>query len=824
MLQMLAIALVFLISAISCAEARFPRGAPAVPQITYNIVTDGGATCNGDAQAVTRTLSITNGTNILTATASTWASGDVGKSIVIPNAGPGGNTQLITTITQFDSATQIRLGSNAQATLSSVSTLFGWGTDDAVNFKTFNTWAVANQGNNQVVLRIPDGASCWFGSSQSYPTANLANAFTAGINNLIVDGGTGATISSIGGSNMSLGVRGVCQAGLTFAGGCTARIQTVSAGASQVVLTADSFAAGYLSRFSVGKWIMMAGVDVQGGFQIGYGFPPNETYFEWRQITAIDGGTGTLTLDRPLTHGYRSDWPNYNSGTAFEADQAGSATIYAMHDLWNKTVEYRNLTIGATGQFAAGARYATFRNVFFPGSGGNCGVFPSQNETFTAVGSNWDQCIIEMDKLVGLVTMDGVTARQIDWQSNSIERLVMTNSTIQTMFGAARDSEITDTSFTTLFRPGSYNYGNSYKLVCTRCNAATYQAFPQGGIFANPGASGVYSMSGGVISWPANFATIAAQAWSAPINVPVFFSTAGFMSVGSFNVTGISGGAWPASDNQTVTTNVTMANGSKNLQVSTSLFTSGDVGKVIIINNARSGPFPLRTYITAFTDAQNVTVYDACTNALSASSQTVQWGTATVSVQTNRAGGFPDATNLGGGYIRFRSSQAPQFTCDGCLGDPVFTAYNIQNGATPLAPIGTFSARSHASQAAGLLTSHQVSGRLVSLTVDITNPYTGSGAGTLNPTGQFLLNTVKQSDWTQFNFFPSINAKVAGTRVITPSGVTCNGSPGGCSGDTNMTVPEAVWISNGFTPSLTLAGSGGVNPSFSITIQTDQSP
>jgi len=60
--------------------------------------------------------------------------------------------------------------------------------------------------------------------------------------------------------------------------------------------------------------------------------------------------------------------------------------------------------------------------------------------------------------------------------------------------------------------------------------------------------------------------------------------------------------------------------------------------------------------------------------------------------------------------------------------------------------------------------------------------------------------------------------KVAGERVITPSGVTCNGVPGGCSGDLNMTVPEAIWIQSGVDPS-----GGGRLPTFAITARTDQS-
>jgi hypothetical protein len=76
---------------------------------------------------------------------------------------------------------------------------------------------------------------------------------------------------------------------------------------------------------------------------------------------------------------------------------------------------------------------------------------------------------------------------------------------------------------------------------------------------------------------------------------------------------------------------------------------------------------------------------------------------------------------------------------------------------------------------------------------------------------------------------PSINLKQAGTRIITPSGVTCNGSPGACAGDTCIqpasgcyALPEAVWIKDPLGPGVFGTFSGGVNPLFTITVQTDQ--
>src|SRR5262249_17774097 len=151
-----------------------------------------------------------------------------------------GSGRLFAYIRSFTDAQHVTLNRNAETTLPSVATAITYGTDDAPAFMAFNKWARANQGTKQVVLTVPNGAKCWFGSSVP-SIIRIANAWAAGINNLIVEG-TGATISSVGGAGFSLGGRGVCQAGIASAGGCSARIETASAGATQITLTSGSLA------------------------------------------------------------------------------------------------------------------------------------------------------------------------------------------------------------------------------------------------------------------------------------------------------------------------------------------------------------------------------------------------------------------------------------------------------------------------------------------------------------------------------------------------------------------------------------------------------
>jgi len=623
--------------------------------------------------------------------------------------------------------------------------------DDAVAFKAFNTWALANQGAlNQIVLTIPTGKNCIFNTSQSGALSaccGIGNAWAAGINNLIVEG-TGATLSQ-GSAGFWLGNVGPCQRGLTATDGCSARLQSVSPGATTVTLTAASLAAGYITRFPVGQWVMIGGLDTQGQWNFAIGFPPNQTYFEYRKVTNANAGTGVITLDRAVSNTYLSTWPNYNAGTAGEADNGGPATIWAVGgtgNLWGASLEFRGLTINtSSGQIYTPARYVTYRNVTFTGAG--LGAIPTQAETWSAYNTTWPSVAIEVDKLVNTIVLDTVSMSLLQFQSNSIDLVTVRNSTFSSGFqGGGKRTEITDTNLGD-FRPGSYAYGNTPgPVICTRCAVTTWQ---NGGIIQNDSPTSPYSMSSGVISFANTAATGSgpAQRWASTIGKTVFYSTGGLNSLGSFTVLGVT-------------------------------------------------QDPTNTYI-----------------------------------QTDQAGGFPNFSTAGSSNNLpwFATNGAQQFTSDDSTGDPTFTAMNLQSGATALAPMMTYGSRSYAPSApSSNLGSIFGIGKLVSLTVDVTQAYTGSGAAILNPTGQFHQFTINQSTWTQFDWFPTINLKQTGTRVITPGGVTCNGGAGACAGDTinstNGFPPNAVWVQTALAPSLPSTLSGGVNPQFTVTIRTDQTP
>lgn len=182
-------------------------------------------------------------------------------------------------------------------------------------------------------------------------------------------------------------------------------------------------------------------------------------------------------------------------------------------------------------------------------------------------------------------------------------------------------------------------------------------------------------------------------------------------------------------------------------------------------------------------------------------------------VKTNLSGGFPGVPGL----LAIKVHPSPKFTCTNCTGSDA--ALDLSQ-APPGAPLYSYSKRAFSPTTMGILATQKIWGKLVSLKVNVISPYTGTGAATLNVGGQFHNFTIK-SDNTVFDYVPVINLKVAGERVITPLGVTCNGVAGACNGDSHLSLPEAVWFSGSIIPYMN-NGITGTAPRFTVEIVTDQ--
>lgn len=402
-----------------------------------------------------------------------WFSVSVLAGTVPSNAGINHGSALAVPVVICNLVTGIATGVGAGTCASPTATCNGVA-DDTAAFNAFATWATGTwqAGNTGLIgLLLPAGANCQLTTS--------AVTF-AGIKQLVVLG-TGATL---GGGYFHLAGLGQYQDNTH-----QARTQTVVAGASSLTLVT----AGQTSLFTVGQWALMTGLSLQDN-----GLPTNQFYFEFAKVTAKDGactGTGTVCFSAPLKLSYKSTWPVYNTGGAFDPDHGGPATLYVLHPEWDTEVEWRGMTFTQAAETDAAGRQIVFRNVTFTGSGSPSCVFPSSNLSFSIIGGNLANCQMEVDKLIENATLSNVTITTIEFQSTGVNNFTLSNSTVSTLLGTGKKNTITDTTIST-FSPGeSQGFGRTDEIICTRCAITTLQP---GGYQEAIGGT----MSGGVITLP----------------------------------------------------------------------------------------------------------------------------------------------------------------------------------------------------------------------------------------------------------------------------------------------------------------------------------
>jgi hypothetical protein len=285
--------------------------------------------------------------------------------------------------------------------------------DDSSAFRAFRAWALSWQETHagRIRLELPPGTYRYAGAYDPW--------LVKGIRKLVVDG-PGATLK-VATKPASVFLGGLGQAESALPRPSSARVASVSAGSYAVTLLKREQA----SLFSVGDYAMMAGLDMMG-----YGFPTNPYFFQYVKIAVIDSAKGVVRFEQPLREDYSASWPKYSSGTRYAPDQGGPATLYALDPSWDTEVEYRGLTIDQPSQIYASGRKILFTDVRFPDG---CPI-PSHSETWIATrivmaASPSRSCkFIEADKMVTDLRFEGGEVASIQFQSASIDRLIVQNA------------------------------------------------------------------------------------------------------------------------------------------------------------------------------------------------------------------------------------------------------------------------------------------------------------------------------------------------------------------------------------------------------------
>lgn len=353
------------------------------------------------------------------------------------------------------------------------------GATNTTALASFNTAYAALSGRTQ--LYIPPG---------TYNFSTGANFASSGGNgNTLVVSGYGVTITSpSNGTFNGFAVGGV--SGPYNDNTHNAKFTTTSAGASTITLVTS----GQTSLFTVGKFVLLTGIDMQGG-----GYPQNPGLFEFKQIQSI--GTGTITFTEPLINSYASTWPVYNAGTGASIDQGGPGNIYVLKDPWNQFLEMKGVRFTDNGQLTyGGGRFVQWTDCTFD-TFGPCPSMALLYRSVRCTGAGTGG--LEVDKAVHRMEFIGSTHRAVDFQSSSInelyvESVVQTGTSLRWRGGAQRSNTFVNSSFGT-FSFGTMNYGPMGQSTFLNCSATAGDWFVQTTPFSDmtEEGGGVLSYSGG---------------------------------------------------------------------------------------------------------------------------------------------------------------------------------------------------------------------------------------------------------------------------------------------------------------------------------------
>jgi len=243
----------------------------------------------------------------------------------------------------------------------------------------------------------------------------------------------------------------------------------------------------------------MTGWNNQSYWAFPYSFPSNPHWFEFKTVISNNATTHQVCFDTVLANTYKSNWPQMNTGSQFEVDPGGPATLYVYPSSWDTTILFKDLTIdGTPGQSYSQGRNITFQDVTMVGI--YCPV-PTQNETYTWLRVDATNCQIETDKIVKTWNVTNSPIRKVTVQSSAIDTINISGSTLNQWAGSPKKLNIDSTTIATTLQVGTAAYGASDESVCTNCNITTSFGIsvPSQPVLAT---NFPWSMSSGVITIP----------------------------------------------------------------------------------------------------------------------------------------------------------------------------------------------------------------------------------------------------------------------------------------------------------------------------------
>jgi len=355
-------------------------------------------------------------------------------------------------------------------------------TSNAVPCTNFNTWALVNQGSDQINLTFPAG-------TYDIPATPL---WVKGVKDLVVEGPGVTILNSATPPNDYMFLSGELlddSADISR----TSYFQTVVAGSSSITLVTPSES----GRYAAGDWVLLVGNTTQKT-----GWPPNNAFFEYAQV--LTSSAGVVTFTAPLKYSYKSTWPYYGTGGPSDKNAGGPATIFGLSTSWPASFVWRGspgskLIFGNTSsirRFYANALFVRFQDAEFRSSAFGGGIFPTASRDYYL--ANCAQSVkMECDKSIENLTISGGPYGNLWFQSSSGANLCTADDITADIQNTPKKLNATNSTIGT-FNIGGALYGPTKEVSISNSAVSTW--LYTGSLIGN--VDTLFSMSGGVITVP----------------------------------------------------------------------------------------------------------------------------------------------------------------------------------------------------------------------------------------------------------------------------------------------------------------------------------
>lgn len=800
------------------------HGAPPAFNFTKNIVTDYGATCNGDYQNHTLTVSITSGTKLLTVFSNSFSAADIGKLSFVFGADVGANiTASISGTTMTVTAVSGGITFNQR--------IVGTGVTPGTTIVNFIS---VNEDGTGTYLISPSqtvGSESMVAASYLFTSITAVGSFSGGQQTVTIADNANVTISSLPG-DIAWGTDDAPAFALfnTFgraAGSSSILLNFPSGGGCQILSAGTS---GNGSHFVDG--VQNITVDLNNG-KLSSPFPglnnqPGAFYYLGAftplcefgineasgctgRIASVSAGATTVTLTDPSWSSRFStvDGSNWIAVTGFDTQGLwkpfGQGYGFPPNPYFYEYVKVININAGTgvlTLDRALVNTYLStwplydFGGAFGADEGGPATVYalkPSFNTVVEYRNGTLYQSSQQTTALGVSATFRNITIQPAaDGNRNSCpypsRNIIWT--VINSDFSYCRievDKIVDNVVFT-----------NSSVFVMEHQSASPNRLTTTNVTFGS-----------GITGTPKNWFD------SGSIVPNILAGTSAYGHTTEINLTNTNFGA--------IAINGATSSGPAGAGISPGYTMSS--GQITIPNTQNSQPWAVPGTNLFWTGAAPYIGSFRVTG--------VTQDATNIYVQTNLAGGFPafNASLLGGGTkLNLSVNSAPKFTCIGCTGSVQATNLNSASAGAPLFSYykETFdgSGTGPWPPNSGTQIGFPIIGNLISATYNVTKAYTGV-ASTLSfsATGQFIYTTVVPSTLNTFNYDPFTNLKITGSRVTSCSTPTSCSTTGTQSGDTASTPAENNWMTGVISPFISAnisAESSSLWPSVTIVIITDQ--